>query len=122
VPFPESGPGLSALPSSHGHDSPVLRRPTRLSTVRTPMRLSPTIRPIQRALRSRYVRGLTLIEVLIVISIIVILSGLSLAVFKRSQEMANDQMTRSLLNTIISAASQYDLGLTEWPHAGHGLA
>lgn len=64
----------------------------------------------------------TILELAVVIAIIALLSGLTLAILNRAQRRGNDQATRALLDQILVAAAAYDNGLRLWPHAGRHLA
>jgi len=63
-------------------------------------------------------KGFTLLELLIVITILAVLAGAMLPLFKSSKQDAQDAVTMADLDAIKSAAVMYRYDTTTWPLAG----
>ena len=64
-------------------------------------------------------RGFTLLELLIVVTILAVLAGAMVPLFKSSKQDAQDAKTAADLDAIKSAAVMYHYDLASWPLVGN---
>jgi prepilin-type N-terminal cleavage/methylation domain-containing protein len=93
----------------------------RLNNMPTSSIIASTPDSLRAASAERSRSAFTLMELLVVMSIIVLLSAMALGMLFRVRRQSDVGATRALLMTLTAAAQQYHQAMLQWPHSGRGL-
>lgn len=76
---------------------------------------------VKRTRRAKTGKGLTLIEVLLVLAILVLLAGVSVGVYTGIKGDANKDAARVLVNDVAAQVDRFNMDMNRYPESEEGL-